>query len=125
MGACTEGAGAPEFRDMLLSGLSDSAFLKQIAAAPVVVDQWQLEKLALVTTERQLLYYVPGLPAEYQGKLWGRSFATPEAAVAAVLEELPREARVAVIPEGPYVLASCSGAGAFACQHLQPEAALR
>ena len=125
MGACTEGAGAPEFRQMLLAGGSDAEFLRQIASSPVIVDQWQLEKLALVTTERQLLYYVPGLPAEYQGRLWGRSFATPEAAVAALLEGLPREARVAVIPEGPYVLASCSGAGASAGQHLQPAAALR
>ena len=65
VGACEEGAGAPEFREMLLAGTSDSAFLKQIASAPVVVDQWQLEKLALVTTERQLFSYVPGLPAEY------------------------------------------------------------
>jgi len=98
--------------------MSDTDFLRQIASAPVVVDQWQLEKLALVTTERQLLYYVPGLPAEYQGKLWGRSFETPDAAVAALLNGLPREARVAVIPEGPYVLASC-------LQVQEPEAAVR
>jgi nickel-dependent lactate racemase len=117
-GACAEGAGAPEFRQMLLAGMTDTAFLKQITSAPVVVDQWQLEKLALVTTERQLLYYVPGLPAEYQGKLWGRSFATPEAAVAALVEGLARDARVAVIPEGPYVLASC-------LRVREPEAALR
>jgi nickel-dependent lactate racemase len=118
MGACSEGAGAPEFREMLLAGVTDTAFLQQIASAPVIVDQWQLEKLALVTTERQLLYYVPGLPAEYQSKLWGRSFATPEAAVAALLDGLPRGARVAVIPEGPYVLASC-------LQVREPAAALR
>jgi len=118
MGACTEGAGAPEFREMLLAGLSDTAFLKQIAAAPVVVDQWQLEKLALVTTGRELLYYVPGLPLEYHSKLWGRSLPTPQAAVAALLDGLPRNARVAVIPEGPYVLASC-------LEVQEPQAVLR
>ncbi|MBV8728450.1 MAG: nickel-dependent lactate racemase [Acidobacteriia bacterium] len=107
MGACEEGAGAPEFREMLLSGLTDVQFLKQISSAPVVVDQWQLEKLALVTTEHQLFYYVPGLPAEYHPKLWGRSFATPQSAVEAALAGLPGGARVAVIPEGPYVLANC------------------
>ena len=103
---------------MLRHGTSDAEFLKRIEGAPMTVDQWQLEKLALVTTERQLLYYVPGLPAEYQGKLWGRSFATPEAAVAALVEGLARDARVAVIPEGPYVLASC-------LRVREPEAALR
>ena len=92
---------------MLLAGASDEAFLKQIAAAPVTVDQWQLEKLALVTTSRQLLYYVPGLPAEYHPKLWGRSYPTPQEAIDALAAGLPAGARVAVVPEGPYVLASC------------------
>jgi lactate racemase len=107
MGACEEGAGAPEFRQMLLAGATDTSFLQQIASAPVVVDQWQLEKLALVTTGRQLFYYVPGLPAEYHAKLWGRSFATPQSAIESALAGLPPGARVAVIPEGPYVLANC------------------
>jgi lactate racemase len=115
VGACEEGAGAPEFREMLLAGITDAVFLKQIASSPVVVDQWQLEKLALVTTEKQLFYYVPGLPAEYHPKLWGRSLPTPESAVEAVLAGLPAGARVAVIPEGPYVLANCRAA-------LEPQA---
>lgn len=106
VGACEEGAGAPEFRQMLLEGKSDTEFLKQIASAPVTIDQWQLEKLALVTTRQQLFYFVPGLPAEYQAGLWGRSCATVETAVQAVTAGLPPGARIAVIPEGPYVLAA-------------------
>jgi nickel-dependent lactate racemase len=105
--ACTEGAGAPEFRQMLLDGDGDREFLRKIEAAPVVVDQWQLEKLAMVTTGRQLLYYVPGLPAEYHAKLWGRSFDALPAAVQALTDGLPSGASIAVIPEGPYVLAAC------------------
>src|SRR3954462_9898606 len=103
--ACQEGAGAPEFRRMLQSGLSDAQFLEKIAGAPVDVDQWQLEKLALVTTQRKLLWHVPGVPAEYQPKVWGRSFPTIEEAVAALAADLPAGANVVVIPEGPYVLA--------------------
>jgi nickel-dependent lactate racemase len=106
VGACEEGAGAPEFRQMLLAGKSDTEFLKEIASAPVTIDQWQLEKLALVTTRQQLFYFVPGLPAEYQAGLWGRSCATMETAVKAVTAGLPPGARIAVIPEGPYVLAT-------------------
>jgi nickel-dependent lactate racemase len=108
VGACDEGAGAPEFREMLLRGGGDREFLERIAASPVIVDQWQLEKLALVTTERQLFYYVPGLPAEYHPQLWGRSFSSIDAAVAALTAGLPAEASIAVVPEGPYVLAMCS-----------------
>jgi nickel-dependent lactate racemase len=72
VGECAEGAGAPEFQRMVLEGIADHEFLARIQGAPVTVDQWQLEKLALVTTKYKLLWYVPGLPAEYQAKLWAR-----------------------------------------------------
>ena len=106
--ACSEGAGAPEFRRMLGEGITDAEFLDRIQGAPVDVDQWQLEKLALVTRSRKLLWHVPGLPAEYHDKLWGRSYPSIEAAVAALAESLPPGANVAVIPEGPYVLAKAA-----------------
>jgi nickel-dependent lactate racemase len=108
--ACSEGAGAPEFQRMVGEGITDAQFLDRLAGAPVDVDQWQLEKLALVTTKRKLLWYVPGLPAEYHPKVWGRSFPTIGEAVAALAAELPAGARVAVIPEGPYVLAKALAA---------------
>ena len=103
--ACQEGAGAPEFRRMLLEGGSDAEFLARLQGAPVTVDQWQLEKLALVTTKQQLLWYVPGLPAEYHARLWGQSYPSIEAAVAALRSRLSPDANIAVIPKGPYVLA--------------------
>jgi nickel-dependent lactate racemase len=105
VGECAEGAGAPEFQRMVLEGISDHEFLARIQGAPVTVDQWQLEKLALVTTKHKLLWYVPGLPAEYQAKLWGQAFGTMPGALGALAASLPPGARVAVIPEGPYVLA--------------------
>ncbi len=106
--ACQEGAGAPEFQRMLAQGTSDAGFLERIAAAPVVIDQWQLEKLAMVTTRQQLLWYVPGIPAEYHDKLWGRSFATVESAIQALGSGLAPGSSIAVIPEGPYVLAKAA-----------------
>jgi nickel-dependent lactate racemase len=108
VGACQEGAGAPEFQRMLRSGLSDAQFLDHIQSAPVEIDQWQLEKLALVTTRRRLLWYVPGLPSEFHSGLWGRSFSTAAAAVEELVSVLPPGAQVAVIPEGPYVLAKAA-----------------
>jgi lactate racemase len=103
--ACTEGAGAPEFARMLRQGISDAEFLESIEGAQVTIDQWQLEKLALVTTRQRLSWYVPGLPAEYHPRLWGRSYATVESAIAALAATLPQGSNIAVIPEGPYVLA--------------------
>jgi nickel-dependent lactate racemase len=107
--ACGEGAGAAEFSRMLMEHPSDSKFLEQIENQPVTVDQWQLEKLALVTRDKRLLFYVPGLPAEYYPSMWGKAFATAPAAVEALTAGLPVNARIAVIPEGPYVLAKAAG----------------
>jgi nickel-dependent lactate racemase len=111
LAACEEGAGAGEFRAMLKAAPPAEEFLRAIESREVVVDQWQLEKLAMVTRKADLFYYVPGLPADYYATLWGQAFATPEAAVEAALSGLARGARVAVIPEGPYVLAKVAQAG--------------
>ncbi len=102
---CAEGAGAPEFCDMLERTNSGREFLNLIADAPVVVDQWQLEKLALVTQKAEVLFYTPGLPSKFHRNLWGSAFSSAEDAVASVLSGLAPGATVAVLPEGPYVLA--------------------
>jgi nickel-dependent lactate racemase len=106
--ACEEGAGAPEFAQMLKSFPSDRDFLAHIENVPVTVDQWQLEKLALVTLEKQVLFHVPGLPDEYHPTLWGKTYASLPAAIEALTEGLPPNARIAIIPEGPYVLAKAA-----------------
>jgi len=105
LAACAEGAGAAEFRQMVKEFSSAEEFLAKIAVSEVVVDQWQLEKLALATRKADVHYYVPGLPADYYGSLWGPAYESPEAALAAATEGLAPGATIAVIPDGPYVLA--------------------
>ena len=102
---CGEGVGSPDFVAMIRKGLTDRQFLDQIEHAPVVPDQWQLEKLALITRFADVVWYVPGVPRDFWPLLWGTVCDTPEAAIAATLEGLKPGARVAVLPEGPYVLA--------------------
>ncbi len=109
LAACGEGPGAAEFSRMLMQFPSDREFLDHILHTPVTVDQWQLEKFALVTSIAGVHFYVPGLPPEYYPRLWGRVHSSADAAVAELLRGLPAGARVAVIPEGPYVLARASG----------------
>jgi nickel-dependent lactate racemase len=102
---CAEGAGAAEFSRLLLESPSPAAFLEKIEHGSVEVDQWQLEKLALVVLSHRVLFYVPGLPAEFRAKLWGPAFSSAPESVAALISMLPDAARVAVLPEGPYVFA--------------------
>jgi lactate racemase len=113
LAACQEGAGAAEFSRMLRESPSREEFLHRIVNAPVTIDQWQLEKLALVAEKAEVLFYVPGLPREYHAALWGRAFPTAAAAVEALTASLEPRAAIAVIPEGPYVLAKVGQAEAL------------
>jgi nickel-dependent lactate racemase len=105
MGECAEGVGSPEFAEKV-AGFSDyDSFLNEIRSADVVIDQWQLEKLALTGQKHELFLYVPGLAKERLGGLASHCFWDAKSAVDAVLQGLPVGARVALVPEGPYVYA--------------------
>jgi nickel-dependent lactate racemase len=110
IGACEEGSGSPEFTRLLSEYRDAGQFLRDIGDRPVIVDQWQLEKLALVKQKADLMFYVPGLDSRFQACLWGPTFPTAPAAVQSLARQLPRGARVAIIPEGPYVLAQAAAA---------------
>ena len=104
-GECGEGAGAREFTDKLGQLIDFQSFLDQLDRAPVEVDQWQLEKLALAGRKFEVLFYTPGVRREQCGSLAANMFDTPEHALDALVSGLPPHARVAVLPEGPYVFA--------------------
>lgn len=108
--ACDEGTGGAEFSRMLREHRHPERFMAAIENADVVVDQWQLEKLAMVTRKARVSYCVPGLDAETRAVLWGRAFSDVREAVRDLLDGLPSGSRVAVIPEGPYVLAKVAAA---------------
>jgi len=102
---CAEGVGSPEFARRL-SGMRDfKSFLEEIRTAPVEVDQWQLEKLALTGEKFDLFFYTPGVTRGQLGFLAEWAYATLGEAIAATLDGLPPNARVALVPEGPYTFA--------------------
>ena len=105
LGECAEGVGSPEFAAKAATFSSYDSFLEEIGNAEVVVDQWQLEKLALAGQKYELFFYLPGVQNDRLGNLAARAFPTWRAATAAVLDGLPAGARVALVPEGPYVYA--------------------
>ncbi len=102
---CAEGVGSAEFATMMRGYRGPRAFLDAIEHTPVQVDQWQLEKLALVGLKHQVLLYAPGISSEDLGALGANSFASLDTAVAGLLCGLPEHASVAVIPDGPYAYA--------------------
>ena len=105
LGECAEGMGSPEFAYRMRTLVGFQEFLDQISKPPVEVDQWQLEKLALVGVRHELFFYTPGVSCAELGCLAPRAFDDPNAAVAAVLDGLPAGARVVLVPDGPYTYA--------------------
>jgi nickel-dependent lactate racemase len=104
VGACEEGTGGPEFSRMIEEYTDPLEYLAAIENRPVVVDQWQLEKLALVARRARVSFCVPGVPTRILSKFWGPAFSRIDDAVQDLTEGLPSGSKIAVIPEGPYVL---------------------
>lgn len=101
--ACQEGLGSAEFARFVRRFPDAQTCLDAMAREPVVIDQWQLEKLALVAQKARLFFCTPGIPVADRTSLWGPVFAEPQHAVEALCATLPQGAHVAVIPDGPYV----------------------
>jgi len=101
----SEGIGSPEFQQLFRDNDSLEGFVQRILGKDYfVMDQWQLEELAKVCRKAKVKFVSDGLPAETLEKLFVESAPTVEQAVADSLAEYGPEARVAVIPKGPYVL---------------------
>jgi lactate racemase len=105
LGECAEGMGSPEFAHRVQTLTGFQGFLDEIRETPVEVDQWQLEKLALVGAKHELFFYTPGVSKEQLGCLGSRTFNDLNEAVAALLHGLPGDAQVVLVPDGPYTYA--------------------
>ncbi|MDY0171249.1 MAG: nickel-dependent lactate racemase [Thermoguttaceae bacterium] len=102
----SEGIGSPEFQGLFRDNTSLDQFMHRILHEDYfVMDQWQLEELAKVRRHAKVRVVTDGLPAETLSQLFVEPAVTVEAAVADALAEYGPQATIAVIPEGPYVLA--------------------
>jgi nickel-dependent lactate racemase len=102
----TEGIGSPQFQQLFRENASLEMFMQRILGKDYfVMDQWQLEELAKVRRKSRVKIVSDGLPAETLNRLFVESAPSVEQALAASLAEYGSQARLAVIPKGPYVLA--------------------
>ncbi|MCC7085448.1 MAG: nickel-dependent lactate racemase [Pirellulales bacterium] len=102
----SEGIGSPEFQSLFKDNPSLDVFVERILGKDYfVMDQWQLEELAKVRRKAKVKIVSDGLSREMLNGLFVESAPTVELAVAESLNEYGPEAKIAVIPKGPYVLA--------------------
>ncbi len=105
-----EGLGSPDFQ-RLLDRLRDGTDALELLQRPgfFAIDQWMVQHLHQVLRRCHLTVVAPALaPHALDGLPIARA-STVEAAVAAALARHGADARVVVIPEGPYVLGTVGG----------------
>jgi nickel-dependent lactate racemase len=107
----SEGLGSPEFQQLLADNQDLKQFKQRILGSDYfVMDQWQLEELAKVVERCKVKVVSDGIPADTLRRCFVEPAESVERAVADSLAEYGPNAKVAVIPKGPYVLpyiASC------------------
>jgi nickel-dependent lactate racemase len=106
----TEGLGSPEFQRLIADNPDLNVFKQRILGQDYfVMDQWQLEELAKVVAHCRVKIVTSGLPAETLRRCHVEAAPSVENALADCLAEYGADARVAVIPKGPYVLPYVAG----------------
>ncbi|HEV8067859.1 MAG TPA: nickel-dependent lactate racemase [Planctomycetaceae bacterium] len=103
--ALDEGIGSPEFRRLFEENATLDGFMQRILGKNYfVLDQWQLEKLGHVCRKARPRFVTRGLSPEVMTSLFVDSAPSVEQAIAEALSEYGPNARIAVVPKGPYVL---------------------
>ncbi|MGB1892107.1 MAG: nickel-dependent lactate racemase [Candidatus Latescibacterota bacterium] len=102
---CDEGIGGPEFTDLLLNTTSVETFAQRLEDPDFfVIDQWQLQELCKVMRKANVMMFSEGIQDEDRERVLVEMVPSVEGAIARVLNECGADARIAVIPKGPYVL---------------------
>lgn len=104
-----ENIGSPEFTRIMLETEMLEEFMEQIKnPSRVILDQWQLQKFCQVAFNHEIWMYSEGLSHEIQKKLFVTPLDSIDEGIRKLFERFGPDARIAVIPEGPYVHA-CVG----------------
>ena len=109
--ACSEGIGSKPFTDLIFKTDDLTAFVQGLYnPANFVIDQWQLEELAKVARKADIYFYTDGIPYHQRAKLFVQPLKQAQEGITEILNQYGEDAQIAVIPEGPYVLAQLEAA---------------
>jgi len=104
--SCDEGIGSTTFEKIAEQFPTIESFMEAILNGSFfVADQWQLEELGKVLRKAKVKVFSQGLPPETFRKYYVESTASVEQAIVEALQEYGNNASIAVMPDGPYVLA--------------------
>jgi nickel-dependent lactate racemase len=106
----SEGVGSPAFEACLRQSAGAAAFEAKLLDPDFFsIDQWMAQSLCQALRRARVLLYSDGLPRDRLEGLFVEVVDSPEEGLAIALRETGTQARIACIPEGPYVLANVAG----------------
>jgi len=108
---CAEGIGGAEFRELMLSVDDMEAYLERTWERSFFqIDQWQLHEQAKVLRQAsEVLSLSDGIPRDQLSQCFVTPIESVEQGVEIALGKHGAGASIAVVPEGPYVLACVEG----------------
>jgi len=109
--ALSEGIGSASFEKCLRESGGPDAFEACLRDPGFfAIDQWMVQHLCQARRRARLLLYTDGVPPEALDPRFVEPVPSPEDGVARALAQIGPGARVAILPQGPYVLATVRGA---------------
>jgi len=108
--AIAEGIGSAEFQHLLADTRGNDDFMARITSPGFfTIDQWMVQHLCQVRRKAEVILVSGGVRPEAAAGLLVASAPTVEEAVARCLQRYGPRAHIAVLPQGPYVLATVRG----------------
>jgi nickel-dependent lactate racemase len=108
--ALSEGIGSASFEKILRECETPEAFEMQLADDGFfAIDQWMVQHLCQAHRRAKLLLYTDGVPQEAAREMLIEPVESAGVGIARALDSLGPDARIAVLPQGPYVLATVGG----------------
>ena len=105
--SCVEGVGSESYRRMLDEADSIDSFLERIYEPGFFeIDQWGIQQYFRVMQSKDIYFHTPEIPEETLSRYHFHPAGDFQAALTMLLEKYGPAPRVAVIPEGPYVVCS-------------------
>jgi nickel-dependent lactate racemase len=108
--ALTEGIGSTDFQQLLQETRGNDDFMRRITSPGFFrIDQWMVQHLCQVLRKAHVTLVSSGLTPEAASGLLVTSAPTVAAGLADALPRYGPQPHIAVLPEGPYVLATVRG----------------
>lgn len=102
---CEEGIGNETFTRTLLENDDLEAFVaKTYEPGFFVPDQWEVHELLKAVRKAEVLVYTEGIPAETLSQCFVTPIPSVEEGIRLALDKHGPQARIAVIPKGPYII---------------------